>query len=134
MKARGPLLRLIRAGAIQLGDFAGHALSHAARDAMPRPRKVSRNTLRPNARPGAWERALSSDVAGRALLARELDTVMQQLRRVQSRMAGLSELAISLEDRATWEQLHAARMLFEDASTIARQLAERHTLLLESAG
>lgn len=117
-----PWLRVDRPEVVRRGDFAGHALSAAASETMPRPLRVARNTLRTSARPGALERALTDPQAGRQHLRQHLQTLAAHMHRTLATLGELSSVAINLEDRHTWAQLHAARMLVEDAATLTRDL------------
>lgn len=118
-------LHVDRPEAVRRGDFAGHALSAAASETMPRPLRVARNTLRTSARPGALERALTDPQAGRQHLHQHLQTLAAQLHRALTTLGELGAVAINLEDRHTWAPLHAARMLVEDAATLTRELGAR---------
>lgn len=111
--------------AILRGDLAGHALSLTTSAPMPQPMRVARNLLRPGARPGVFERALTIPAEGRGYLAKQIEALGAQIERVRCTLGSMNAVAINLHDRDTWAELHAISLLIEDADTVRRDVAAR---------
>jgi hypothetical protein len=108
--------------AICRGDLAGHALSLTAREVMPLPIRVARNVLRPRARPGVFERALTNPDEGRPYLAKQLETLAVQIERVRGTLGSMNAVSVNLQDRKTWAELQAITLLIEDAESLRRMV------------
>lgn len=117
-------LRLVRSGSCPLHDFGARALDAAQREPLPPPRRVAEDTLRPGRLRSTPRRAQ----AVRLRAIRALAGLDGQFRTLHQALVTVSEMAVAHGDHDTWANVHAMRMLLDDADELARRLRARATV------